>query len=415
MQALAVSVGSDHSCALLNGGAVKCWGQGGAQLGQGNNDQAGQTVSSMGDNLAAVDLGTGKTATAIASGHGTTCALLNDGTVKCWGGGGSLGNGNDNSVGDDSGEMGDNLAAVDLGTGKTATALFGGSGYSCALLNDGTVKCWGYNVSGQLGQGHTNRIGDQAGEMGDNLAAVDLGTGKTATTIATGENEACALLNDGTVKCWGSNGYGQLGQGHSRELGDDPGEMGDNLAAVDLGTGKTATAITGGTGFFCAVLNDGTVKCWGRNNGGRLGLGHTNRIGDQDGEMGDNLAAVDLGTGKTATAIAAGSGYVCAILNDGTVKCWGESDLGQLGQGHPNSLGDDPGEMGDNLAAVDLGTGKTATAISAFSSHTCALLNDNSVKCWGYGASGRLGHLAGVVGDGPGEMGDNLPTVDLGS
>jgi alpha-tubulin suppressor-like RCC1 family protein len=370
----------------------------------------------MGDNLAPVDLGTGKTATDIATGR-STCALLNDGTVRCWGGNsnGSLGIGTEDSVGRDPGEMGDNLAAVDLGTGKTATALFGKEMHFCALLNDNTVKCWGDNHSGQLGQGHANSLGDDPGEMGDNLAAVDLGTGKTATTMAIAEADTCALLNDGTVKCWGSNGSGELGQGHARSVGDDSGEMGDNLAAVDLGTGKTATAITGGTAFFCALLNDGTVKCWGRNTGGRLGQGHTNRIGDQDGEMGDNLAAVDLGTGKTATAIAAGSGYVCAILNDGTLRCWGENDLGQLGQGHANFLGDDPGEMGDNLAAVDLGTGKTATAISAGYSHICALLNDSSVKCWGYGASGRLGYPAGVVGDGLGEMGDNLPTVDLGS
>jgi len=316
--------------------------------------------------------------------------------------------------------MGDNLPAVDLGTGKTATAITasGGGMVSCALLSDGTVKCWGINDSGTLGQGLADRgLGDDLGEMGDNLPPIDLGSGRTATVVATNGNGACALLDDGTIKCWGSNSNGQAGYGHGQgQIGREPGEMGDNLPVVDLGTGKTATDIAVGDEFTCALLNDSTIKCWGRNTSGQLGYGHTDRLGDDPGEMGDNLPVVDLGTGKTATAISSGGNKTCALLDDSTVKCWGLNTFGELGYGDTSNRGDNPGEMGDNLPVVDLGTGKTATAISTGQHGSCALLNDGTLKCWGNSGWGQLGQGSRTwAGGQPGEMGDNLPIVDLGS
>jgi alpha-tubulin suppressor-like RCC1 family protein len=314
--------------------------------------------------------------------------------------------------------MGDNLPAVDLGTGKTATAVTAGGMVSCALLSDGTVKCWGNNDSGTLGQGLADRgLGDDPGEMGDNLPPIDLGSGRTATVVATNGNGACALLDDGTIKCWGSNSNGQAGYGHGQgQIGREPGEMGENVPAVDLGTGKTATDIAVGDQFTCALLNDGTIKCWGRNNWGQLGYGHTDRVGDDPGEMGDNLPVVDLGTGRTATDISVATWHTCALLDDSTIKCWGRNVSGQLGYGDISTRGDNPGEMGDNLPVVDLGTGKTATAISTGMSGSCALLNDGTLKCWGNSGWGQLGQGSRTwAGGQPGEMGDNLPIVDLGS
>ena len=98
-----------------------------------------------------------------------------------------------------------------------------------------------------------------------------------------------------------------------------------------------------------AILANGTVKFWGRNNTGALGQGHTRNIGDGSGEMGDNLPAIDLGSGRTATAVANGHYHTAAILDNGTVKVWGNSNQGQLGQGNTNKIGDGSGEMGDNL------------------------------------------------------------------
>ena len=145
------------------------------------------------------------------------------------------------------------------------------------------------------------------------------------------------------------------------------------------------------------------MKCWGEGDYGRLGYGdNDDSRWYEPGEMGDNLPAVDLGTGRTATAISAGRFHTCAVLDNGSVKCWGDGSSGQLGLGDTKDRGDDPGEMGDNLPSVDLGTGRTAKSVSAGSSHTCAVLDDGSVKCWGSGKSGRLGDGNAMIrGDGP--------------
>jgi alpha-tubulin suppressor-like RCC1 family protein len=314
--------------------------------------------------------------------------------------------------------MGDNLPAVNLGTGRTATVIDGSWYRTCARLDNGSVKCWGNNDFGALGLGDTSHRGDQAGEMGDNLPAVNLGTGRTATALAGGNYHTCALLDNGSVKCWGANSAGQLGLGDINHRGDGPGEMGDNLPTVSLGTGRTASAIDAGYFHTCALLDNGSIKCWGENSAGQLGLGDTSNRGDGPGEMGDNLPTVSLGTGRTATAIATAASSTCALLDNATVKCWGGNSYGQLGQGDTNNRGDQPGEMGDNLPPVNLGTGRTVTIIAsnAGNAHYCAKLDNASIKCWGSAGTAELG-LGDINhrGDQPGEMGDNLPAVDLGT
>ncbi len=132
--------------------------------------------------------------------------------------------------------MGDHLPAVDLGTGRTAVAVSAGDAHTCALLDNATVKCWGFNGSGQLGLGDNVNRGDRTRgrtRWATTCPAVDLGTGRTAVAIATGANHTCALLDNDTVKCWGSNGSGQFGLGDTTNRGDaTPGhQMGDNLPA----------------------------------------------------------------------------------------------------------------------------------------------------------------------------------------
>ena len=290
-------------------------------------------------------------------------AILANGTVKFWGRNdfGQLGQGNTNHIGDGSGEMGDNLSAIDLGTGRTATKIDAGLYHNAAILDNGTVKAWGYNYSGQLGQGNTQNIGDGSVEMGDNLPAIDLGTGRTATAISLGYLLSVVLLDNGTVKAWGYNTYGQLGQGNRQNIGDGSGEMGDNLPAIDLGTGRTATAIAAGAYFTLALLDNGTVKCWGQGSVGQLGQGNTQNIGDGSGEMGDNLPAIDLGTGCTATAISGGYYLSIVRLDDGTIKAWGDGRYGQLGQGNTNYIGTGSNQMGDNLSHIDLSSSSDAT------------------------------------------------------
>ncbi|MEZ4819027.1 MAG: hypothetical protein R3A45_03690 [Bdellovibrionota bacterium] len=408
----------DFTCTLFNTGDIKCWGRSRyGELGLGDTQNRGDDVNEMGDNLPFIDLGTGLTATQITTGRYHTCALLNTGAVKCWGfnNHGQLGQGNMQKRGDDPSEMGNNLSTIGLGTALTATQIAAGNYHTCALLNTGAVKCWGNNQAGQLGLGDAQDRGDEPNEMGNNLSTIDLGTGLTATQITTGAYHTCALLSNNTIKCWGDNQAGQLGLGDTQDRGDDVNEMGDNLATINLGTGLTATQIIAGDYHTCALLNTGEAKCWGNNEYGLLGYGNkTEDPGDAPNEMGDNLATIDLGNGLTVIQMTSGRYHNCALLSNGEAKCWGFNDRGQLGLGDTQDRGDDVNEMGDNLATIELGTGLTATQITVGRMHTCALLSNGEAKCWGNNEYGQLGlGDAQERGDEPNEMGDFLDSIDL--
>jgi E3 ubiquitin-protein ligase HERC3 len=197
--------------------------------------------------------------------------------------------------------------------------------------------------------------------------------------------------------------------------------MGGMLPIVDLGTVDKVKQIALGNFHACAILMNDTVKCWGRNLQGQLGLGDAAARGDADMEMGDALEAVDLGTKDgmpmgvplKAVAIDAGDSHTCAILDDGSLKCWGFNDYGQLGYEDTAERGKGPDQMGNKLLAIDLG-GRKAIAVRAAGNFTCALLDDTSVKCWGDNAQGSLGYGDTVNrGDALDEMGTYLPIVKL--
>ncbi|MDC0747780.1 RCC1 domain-containing protein [Polyangium mundeleinium] len=416
-----VSAASNNiTCAVLPDGKARCWGSasGGGLGSEDNYESLGDEFGEMGHKLRAVKLGEGARVVEVGNGNGYGCALLDDGRIKCWGNNtmGCLGLGHGKSVGGKPGEMGDELPPVDLGTGAKAISIAVGFTHNCALLADGRVKCWGENTAGALGLGDWEARGDDPGEMGDALPAVDLGADVKVLTITVGKYHSCVLLMDGRVKCWGSGSHGQLGTGDMEARGDDPGEMGDAVPAIDLGTHVKATALASAGAHSCALLDDGRVKCWGGNYDGALGLGDLLDRGDEPGEMGDALPAVDLGAGAKATAIAAGGANSCAVLDDGRVKCWGYNGHGKLGLGDTKARGDGPGEMGDNLPPVDLGTGAVAVTIVPGLYHACVILQEGRIKCWGSNGFGALG-LGDIEsrGDEPGEMGDALPLVNLGA
>ncbi len=250
--------------------------------------------------------------------------------------------------------MGDLLPAVALGVGKTANAIVTGDAHTCVRLTDGSVKCWGYNLYGQLGLGDGTNRGSLAAAMGDTLPTVKLGMGKTAKILAAGAYHTCAVLNDDALKCWGFNTYGQLGAGDTTTRGLAAVQMGDSLLPVALGTGKTAKAVTAGDGHTCALLSDDGIKCWGRNADGQLGLGDTANRGNGVGKMGDDLPLVALGAGTTQKAVVAGDFHNCALSSNGAVKCWGKNANGQLGLGDAATRGDGVGKMGDDLPLVSL-------------------------------------------------------------
>ena len=228
-------------------------------------------------------------------------------------------------------------------------------------------------------------------------------------SLAVSEAVTCLRFPDGRTKCLGSNEFGAVGQGANGLGGqaDAPeNQTGADLLPIVFPGGHTPVSISSGFHDVCAVLDDGGVSCWGNNGAGQLGIGSTLHKGSPQAE-------IDLGTGRTALAIAVGH-HTCALLDNLTVKCWGFGDFGQLGQGNTNWIGDSPGEMGDSLPAIAVGTGVTPDLMVAMLYDTCILTTNDLVKCWGGNLNGQLGQGDNIYrGDGPGEMGDALPYIDV--
>ena len=384
-QAGYLDAGDEHTCAILADRTVRCWGKGLAgRLGYGNEDNV-LTAGAAGP----VNLGPGRTARAIVAGDFHTCAVLDDGTVHCWGFGanGRLGYGTTANVLTPAA-----APAVDLGPGRTASAITAGASHTCAILDDGSVRCWGNGISGRLGYGDQRSIGDD--ESPAAVGPVDIGAGRTAVAISAGDFHTCVIRDDGALLCWGFGSGGQLGYGGTADVGDN--ETPASVGPVNLG-GRLARAVSGGKGHTCAILDDGSARCWGFGADGRLGYGGTATVPSA-------LAAppINLGPGRTATAIAAGEAHSCAILDTGAIRCWGFGGNGRLGTSSTDSIGNDPGETPASVAPVDLGAGRVGRAVSVGFSDTCALLDDASIRCWGFGGSGRLGYGDETsVGDSP--------------
>jgi alpha-tubulin suppressor-like RCC1 family protein len=407
----AAALGFKHTCVRRQTGAVQCWGD-------NAGGQAGGTAPQV---LLPLTPGTrlpellAAPASFIDVGELFGCALMTSGKVTCWG---------DNGVGQlGQGPGATSPGAADLGTGYEASALGVGQRSACAILSGGRVKCWGGNENAQLGLGDKVNRGDAPNQMGDNLPAVSLGTGRTARAIAVGDAHVCVILDGDDVSCFGDNHWGQLGLENTVTHGDDLNPLGATVLVAPMGSVGRPVALAAAGDHTCALFDVGRIKCWGANTNGELGIGVAEMSwGDQPGEMGDNLPFVDLGAGRSVVAVAAGEGHTCAILDGGALKCWGQNDFGQLGLDSTTNKGLSPSDMGDHLPVVDLGSGRRALAVAAGAHHTCAVLDNHALKCWGLNTDGELGlaDLTDNRGDGyrgnvsAVEMGDNLPFVDLG-
>ncbi|MDZ4676553.1 MAG: hypothetical protein SGI74_03505 [Oligoflexia bacterium] len=278
---------------------------------------------------------------------------MSDNSIKCWGynGYGQLGL---DDVTQRAIPPATGVTAATLGANPVAVAV--GYYHTCALLSTGKIKCWGYNGFGELGQGHANNLGDFAGEMAA-LPVVNLGTNYTASAISTLANATCAIVTVGAttgVKCWGYNLYGQLGLGDNINRGDSAvanHEMGDLLPFVNLGTGRTPVSISTGYYHACVILDNNATKCWGYNGYGNLGYGDVTQRGSAVNQMGDLLLNLDFGS-LTAMDVYLGNQSSCAVLSDGSTKCWGYNGFGELGVGHTGSVGNANGQMGVNIQST---------------------------------------------------------------
>lgn len=306
----------------------------------------------------------------IVKGSGHACALYDEGSVKCWGENtnGRLGIGSTSTVGDLGTELGGANSFVDLGVGRTATKLVTGNLHTCALLDDSTVKCWGNNANGQLGIGSTT--------ASTTPALVNFGA-KTPADIWAFGLSTCVKYTDNSSVCWGLNTRGQAGQGTTTNITSPP------ATALNFGGGLTATKFAGSTIVTCALLSDASVQCWGDNSAGYLGYGDTTARNAPSG------VAVNLGGGRTALDISGYSvgtgttsvGNMCAALDNFTVKCWGRNNRGQIGD---NTTTD------RNVPTATTTLGFNATSVYVGREYSCAKATAGYMKCWGRNIRGQL-------------------------
>jgi alpha-tubulin suppressor-like RCC1 family protein len=369
LEALALAGGGFHNCAIMNGGGVKCWGRNHfGQLGYGDTNNRGDTQSPSA--YGTIDLG-GK-AVQLSAGLYHTCALLDDGNVRCWGlnNNGQLGYGHLDNIGDDESPA----SAGNVSLGEPARKIFSGTFFNCAVLQSNNVRCWGDNNFGQLGLGNTDDVGDD--ELPSDVAVLPLGGKVVQMDLSTISNHTCAVMENDNLKCWGLNSNGQLGYGHNDNIGDD--ETVAGLPAVNVG--GAVTSISTGNGHTCVLLGSGDVKCWGAGSNGQLGYASTSNINAP-------LAAI-VNTGEKAVQLSAGASHTCALLASNNVMCWGAASSGQLGYGNMNNIGDNE----DPVTAGYVSLPAQISTISMGANHSCAQSKDDGKTiCWGGNSFGELG------------------------
>lgn len=348
MPLIALAAGDHHTCAAMDFGKVKCWGLNTTgQLGNntlesslvptevlnlpgpvglltgGENHTCAVTFGKMqcwgfdyygtlGDDPMDQDRpypvnvrGLNHEIISVGAGNQHTCAVLADGSVKCWGNNGNL------QIGVPEQKQYPTPVEV-TGLQARAIAIAGGSVHNCAVLENGAVQCWGFNNAGQLGNGQIN------GNYLPGEPVQGFSETRRAVAVAAGEIHSCALTDSGDVYCWGDNEYGQLGAGNFDKNVDFP-----NPVKV-IGLGLPAKAIAAGNRYTCALLDDASVKCWGLNDHGQLG----------DGSVEAKAEPVSvIGLSGEVTAITTGNSHTCVAMAAGGAMCWGKNKNGQLGDG----------------------------------------------------------------------------------
>lgn len=354
----AVTAGSSHTCAVSEEGAMKCWGANHiGQLGDGTILERTRPVD-----VAGLPSGVA----AIAAGGSHTCALTTDGDLQCWGANfyGQLGNGT-------SGRDPQSTPVPVLGLDGGAKAVAAGDMHTCAVTAAGGVRCWGLNDSGQLGAATSEACEFYPPPVPCSSVPIDVdGLSSDVIAVAAGTVHACALTSAGAVRCWGDNRSGQLGDGTTTNRPAP-------VAVAGLGSG--VVAITAGGDHTCALTETSGVKCWGSNTAGQLGAPATEECVAFGFAHACSTTPVDVSGG--IQAIDAGAAHTCALTLGSGVVCWGANYDGQLGDGTTTD------RMSLNAFALSGG----AAAVTAGTPHTCALLTGGGVKCWGANWAGQLG------------------------
>jgi alpha-tubulin suppressor-like RCC1 family protein len=332
-----VTTGGTHSCATRTNGTLFCWGSNASgELGIG---------SLASPQLSPVQVGTDTTWSTVAAGFSMTCATRTAGTLWCWGlnTSGQIGSGNIVSP---------QTSPVQAGTASNWSAASSGRDHACATRSNGTLWCWGNGISGQLAVGNWTL----------SSSAVQVGTHLEWAAVAPGHYHTCALRTDGTFWCWGRNATGQCGTGNV---------VSTQSVAVQVGTDNTWKSVSAGDTHTCGTRADGSLRCWGSNGAGTVGIGNFNT---------PQPSPIQVGTNMTWSTVDAGYAHTCATRTDGTLWCWGRNNVGQLGIGN----------FDPQPAPVQV-SGNSWKAISAGGEHTCATRTDGTMWCWGRNDSGQLG------------------------
>lgn len=365
-----MALGISHACVLFASGDLRCWGSNeDGELGQGHTMDLGDDPGE----LPVADIALEEPAIQVSAGSYHTCVVLESQDVRCWGwnGAGQLGNGGYQP-----------LSAppdVDADVGAKVVEIAGGHFHTCVVTTQGKVRCWGEAMDGQLG------YGDEVALLQPNK--MDVPTVVGVEQVVLGRRSSYAVTDDGTVRSWGANNVGQLGTLTPANWGDDdpPG------TAIVLTV--PAVRLSVGAEHVCALTAGGEVHCWGHGGSGRLGNGVFANIGDT---MGDTITPVVLENGEKATAIATGELHTCALVDSGVVRCWGHNMLGELGTASTQDI-----DMISELPAPAAELGGPAKRIWAhYGAFTCAQLEDDSLRCWGYNDHGQLGYgHVNTIGD----------------
>ena len=333
---VAIAVGGHHSCALTSEGAAWCWGLNYyGQVGDGTttNRLSPTPVSGLSANVTSI---------VAASAH--TCAVMTGGTAKCWGvnGQGQLGDGTTTNRPSPT-----TVSGLPAGVSSLAAAAY----HTCAVTTDGAAECWGYNYTGQLGDGTTT----------DRLTPTPVsGLSIGVLAMTAGTQHSCALTTGGGASCWGYNSTGQLGDGTAT----------DRLTPTPVtGLSSGVQALVAGTNHTCALTTGGDATCWGGNEYGQLG----------DGTIAGRVTAATVsGLWSGVASIAAGpagSHHTCAVTTGGAARCWGANTHGQIGDGTT-------ADRFSSVAVTGLSSGVASIAVGQ--DHTCAVTTGGAAWCWGY-------------------------------
>lgn len=412
-----VGVGYEHRCVLFENGKMKCWGVNRfGQLGYGDSKNRFASSNDLGKKLPYVNLGNNFFVKKIFINGYTTCALSSLGSLKCWGSNqsGILGYSHKRDIGAQSNDMGDSLPVLVFrdksGRGLRLDQYFLGPVSACAVFSTGESRCWGHNYLGQLG------VGTQAESVlqSEKLSPI---FSDRIKFFALSLYHTCAVTVTNNLFCFGANIFGEGGIGDpSIESAGTSIESMKNLKPVDLGTRLEIVQMNLGAHHTCAVFKDRSLKCFGLNLQGELGLGRINEtFGSVKQELGDSLPFVDIGSHAPVT-IETGWYHTCFISRFGaSLFCWGGNEFGQLGLGMTESVGDHALEMGSGLQPTDLGELQRVVSFVAGGFSSCAILEKDIntrpialVKCWGNALDGNE-----VLGDDPDEFGDQIPFLDL--